>query len=171
MTGLNPKSDVILEIASIVTDANLHILAEGPELVIHQPASILAQMDDWNRTHHGQSGLIDRVIGSDCSLAEAEARTLDFLKDWVPAGASPLCGNSICQDRRFLAEGMPTLERFLHYRNLDVSTLKELARRWAPTVAEGVVKSGQHRALIDIRESIEELRHYRDHWFRPELLP
>lgn len=171
MTGLNPKCDVILEIASIVTDARLNILAEGPELVIHQPASILEQMDEWNRTHHGQSGLTDRVLHSDCSLQEAEARTLEFLKNWVPAGASPLCGNSICQDRRFLAEGMPTLERFLHYRNLDVSTLKELARRWAPSMAEGVVKSGHHRALSDIRESIEELRYYRDHWFRPELLP
>lgn len=166
MTGLDPSQDRILEIASIVTDSDLNVLAEGPELVIHQSDEVLEAMDDWNQTHHGQSGLIDRVRASQCTVLQAESLTLDFLANWVPEGASPLCGNSICQDRRFLAAGMPRLERFLHYRNLDVSTLKELAKRWSPEVASCVVKTGAHRALADIRESIAELRHYREHLFR-----
>ena len=163
MTGLNPLSDVILEIATLVTDAELNILAEGPELVIHQPQTVLDAMDEWNQTHHGQSGLIDRVLSSGITAEEAEQQTLAFLKSWVPEGVSPICGNSICQDRRFLARGMPRLEKYFHYRNLDVSTLKELAARWAPEVAQGVQKTGRHRALDDIRESIEELRYYRQH--------
>jgi oligoribonuclease len=163
MTGLNPSSDVILEIATLVTDADLHVLAEGPELVIHQSRAFLDGMDEWNQTHHGESGLIERVLASTISVAEAEAQTLAFLSDWVPKGVSPICGNSICQDRRFLAQGMPALEKYFHYRNLDVSTLKELALRWAPDIAAGVVKAGRHRALDDIRESIEELRYYRQH--------
>ena len=163
MTGLNPLSDVILEIATLVTDAELNILAEGPELVIHQPQTVLDAMDEWNQTHHGQSGLIDRVLSSGITAEEAEQQTLAFLKSWVPEGVSPICGNSICQDRRFLARGMPRLEKYFHYRNLDVSTLKELAARWAPEIAQGVQKTGRHRALDDIRESIEELRYYRQH--------
>ncbi len=163
MTGLDPMRDVILEIATIVTDPELRVLAEGPELAIQHPQSVLDAMDDWNQTHHGGSGLIERVLQSPISTAEAEQKTIDFLMEWVPRGASPICGNSICQDRRFLAQGMPTLEKFFHYRNLDVSTLKELTLRWAPEVAAGVKKAGRHRALDDIRESIEELRYYREH--------
>lgn len=166
MTGLNPLSDVILEIATIVTDADLHVLAEGPEIAIHQPKEVLEAMDEWNQTHHGRSGLIDRVLSSPFSVEEAERQTIGFLKSWVPEGVSPICGNSICQDRRFLANGMPLLEKYFHYRNLDVSTLKELAARWAPEVAQGVQKTGRHRALDDIRESIEELRYYRQHFLR-----
>ena len=166
MTGLNPLTDVILEIATLVTDAELNVLAEGPELVIHQPKAALDAMDEWNQTHHGRSGLIDRVLSSAVSVEEAEQRTLAFLKSWVPEGVSPICGNSICQDRRFLARGMPRLEKYFHYRNLDVSTLKELALRWAPEIAQGVKKTGSHRALDDIRESIEELRYYRQHLLR-----
>jgi oligoribonuclease len=166
MTGLNPQADVILEIATLVTDADLHILAEGPELVISQPKAMLDGMDEWNQTHHGRSGLIDRVLSSTISPAEAEAQTLEFLSEWVPEGASPICGNSICQDRRFLAQGMPRLERYFHYRNLDVSTLKELTLRWAPEIAQGLTKAGRHRALDDIRESIEELRYYRKNILR-----
>lgn len=163
MTGLNPLTDVILEIATLVTDADLHILAEGPELAIHQPKAALDAMDEWNQTHHGRSGLIDRVLSSTVSIEDAEQQTITFLKDWVPQGVSPICGNSICQDRRFLAQGMPRLEKYFHYRNLDVSTLKELTARWAPEIAQGVQKTGRHRALDDIRESIEELRYYRQH--------
>ena len=163
MTGLNPLSDVILEIATLVTDAELNILAEGPELVIHQTQTVLDAMDEWNQTHHGQSGLIDRVLSSGITVEDAEQQTLTFLASWVPEGVSPICGNSICQDRRFLARGMPRLEKYFHYRNLDVSTLKELAARWAPEIAQGVQKTGRHRALDDIRESIEELRYYRQH--------
>jgi oligoribonuclease len=166
MTGLDPLTDVILEIATIVTDAELNVLAEGPELAIHRPKAVLDAMDEWNQTHHGRSGLIDRVLSSPFSAEAAEQQTIAFLKSWVPEGASPICGNSICQDRRFLASGMPLLEKYFHYRNLDVSTLKELAARWAPEVAQGVQKTGRHRALDDIRESIEELRYYRQHFLR-----
>ena len=166
MTGLDPLTDVILEIATIVTDAELNVLAEGPELAIQRPKAVLDAMDEWNQTHHGRSGLIDRVLSSPFSAEDAEQQTIAFLKSWVPEGASPICGNSICQDRRFLASGMPLLEKYFHYRNLDVSTLKELAARWAPEVAQGVQKTGRHRALDDIRESIEELRYYRQHFLR-----
>ena len=163
MTGLDPDRDTILEIATVVTDAQLNVLAEGPELAIAQPLPVLEAMDEWNRTHHSRSGLWRRVLEEGVPIAEAEARTLAFLHDWVPANASPMCGNSICQDRRFLHRLMPRLEKYFHYRNLDVSTLKELARRWAPQVLEGVRKQASHTALSDVRDSIEELRHYRRH--------
>jgi oligoribonuclease len=161
MTGLDPDADTILEIATLVTDARLEVIAEGPELAIHVPPERLEAMDEWCRTTHGGSGLWQRVLESRVGLAEAEATTLRFLEAWVPAGKSPICGNSICQDRRFLARHMPALERHFHYRNLDVSTLKELARRWNPAVLEGFTKVGAHTALSDIRESIAELRYYR----------
>jgi len=161
MTGLKTDSDSIIEIATVVTDKELNVLASGPVLAIHQPESVLAGMDDWNQKQHGSSGLLVRVRASSVSAAQAEARTLEFLSPWVPPGASPMCGNSICQDRRFLAREMPSLERYFHYRNLDVSTLKELARRWAPHVADSFVKEGAHLALADILESIRELKHYR----------
>jgi oligoribonuclease len=167
MTGLKPDSDVIIEIATVVTDKELNVLADGPVLAIHQPENLLAGMDEWNQNQHGSSGLIARVRASAVSVADAEAQTLQFLAPLVQAGASPMCGNSICQDRRFLARGMPQLERFFHYRNLDVSTLKELARRWAPRVAESFMKEGAHRAQADIYESIRELRHYRARLFAP----
>ena len=166
MTGLEPARDRILEIATMITDSELRILAEGPVMAIHQPEEILAEMDEWNRDHHGRSGLLDRVRVSDQGVAEAEAATLAFLANYVPAGASPLCGNSICQDRRFLALWMPKLEGYCHYRNLDVSTLKILAQRWAPDVASDFKKESRHLALEDIRESIAELRHYREHLLR-----
>ena len=163
MTGLNPDTDSIIEIASVVTDRNLDVLAEGPELAIrHEEARLLA-MDDWNRSHHAKSGLWQRVLESATDHAHAEAATLAFLQKWVPAGKSPICGNSICQDRRFLFRQMPALEHYFHYRNLDVSTLKELARRWAPAVYKGFSKDSAHTALSDIRDSIEELRYYRAH--------
>ncbi len=165
MTGLDPDRDRILEIATIVTDAQLNEIATGPVLAIHQPDAVLAAMDEWNQTHHRQSGLLDRVRASRIDEAQAEALTLEFLRRHVPEGASPMCGNSICQDRRFLYRCMPRLEAYFHYRNLDVSTLKELARRWAPEVAAGVRKQAAHLALDDIRESIEELRYYRRHLF------
>ncbi len=161
MTGLDSGRDTILEIATIVTDDDLNVLAEGPELAIAQPLGVLEAMDDWNRAQHGKSGLWRRVLDSDVDLAEAERRTLAFLRAWLPARASPMCGNSICQDRRFLARLMPELEAFFHYRNLDVSTVKELARRWAPRIAEGLNKESAHTALSDVRESIVELRYYR----------
>jgi oligoribonuclease len=161
MTGLKPDSDSIIEIATVVTDRELAVLADGPVLAIHQPEEALARMDDWNQRQHGSSGLLARVRASRVSVAEAELRTLEFLGALVTAGSSPMCGNSICQDRRFLARHMPELERFFHYRNLDVSTLKELARRWAPAVADGFAKQGTHLAHADIHESIRELRHYR----------
>ena len=167
MTGLLPDTDVIIEIATLVTDKDLTIVAEGPVLAIHQPAERLAAMDDWNRKTHGATGLIQRVAASNVTTARAEAQTLAFLAQHVASGVSPMCGNSICQDRRFLARQMPELERFFHYRNLDVSTLKELARRWAPAVLQGVAKEGRHIALDDIRDSIAELRHYRRHLFAP----
>jgi len=167
MTGLKPDSDVIIEIATVVTDKELAILAEGPVLAIHHSDEVLARMDEWNQRQHGSSGLLARVRASRVSVAEAQQRTLEFLMPLVTAGSSPMCGSSICQDRRFLARYMPELERFFHYRNLDVSTLKELARRWAPAVSEGFVKQGTHLALADIHESIRELRHYRTRLFAP----
>jgi oligoribonuclease len=161
MTGLDTDNDSILEIATLVTDKQLNILAEGPELAIVHPVSRLEAMDEWNRNQHGKSGLWKRVVESNVTLAEAEASTLAFLAHWVPAGRSPMCGNSICQDRRFLHRLMPRLERYFHYRNLDVSTVKELARRWAPEVLAGVAKDARHTALSDVHDSIAELRHYR----------
>lgn len=166
MTGLDPDSDVIIEIATIVTDAHLNILAEGPVMAVHQSDETLAKMDDWCVRTHGASGLTERVRTSTIDEAEAERRTLEFLQQWVEPRASPMCGNSICQDRRFLYRHMPNLEAFFHYRNLDVSTVKELARRWNPAVLGGLSKQGAHLALDDIRESIAELRHYREHFFR-----
>ncbi|MFN7784316.1 MAG: oligoribonuclease [Lysobacterales bacterium] len=161
MTGLDTDRDSIIEIATLVTDSELKVLAEGPEIAIHHPVERLQAMDDWNRETHTRSGLWQRVVESQVSMAEAEARTIEFLKAWVPAGKSPMCGNSICQDRRFLAREMAVLERYFHYRNLDVSTVKELAKRWAPQVAQGLKKNGAHTALSDIRESVAELAYYR----------
>jgi len=161
MTGLDTSRDHIIEIATIVTDSQLELVAEGPVIAIHQPEPVLAAMDEWNRRTHGESGLVERVRQSAASVRDAELRTLEFLRDHAAEGASPMCGNSICQDRRFLAREMPELEKFFHYRNLDVSTIKELARRWAPDVLASLQKTSRHLAIEDIRESIEELRHYR----------
>jgi oligoribonuclease len=166
MTGLDPLADRIIEIATLVTDSDLNLVAEGPVVAIHQPDEVLAGMDAWNRRTHGETGLLERVRGSSATAAEAEQSTLGFLREYVEAGASPMCGNSICQDRRFLAREMPALEKFFHYRNLDVSTLKELARRWAPAIFAGLQKNSTHLALDDIRESVEELRYYRRMMFR-----
>jgi len=166
MTGLNTDTDFIIEIATIVTDKHLHILAEGPVLAIHRPDEVLELMDDWNRRQHGSSGLVARVRASSVTVVEAERRTIEFLAQWVEPGASPMCGNSICQDRRFMAREMPALEKYFHYRNLDVSTVKELARRWNPQVLGGLQKKSAHLALDDIRESIHELAHYRQHFLR-----
>ncbi|MGD8429287.1 MAG: oligoribonuclease [Ectothiorhodospiraceae bacterium] len=166
MTGLDTDRDCIIEIATIVTDKHLNVLAEGPVVAIHQSDEILGAMDEWNTTQHGRSGLIDRVRQSKATEAEAERRTLDFLAQWVPKRSSPMCGNSICQDRRFLHRCMPELEQFFHYRNLDVSSLKELVARWAPEVLSGFKKKGSHLAMDDIRDSIAELRHYRQHFLR-----
>jgi len=166
MTGLDPDNDVIIEMATIVTDSQLNVLAEGPVIAVHQSDDVLARMDEWNTRQHGGSGLTQRVRESRISTAEAERLTLDFLEQWVPKGKSPICGNSICQDRRFLYRQMPTLEAYFHYRNLDVSTLKELAARWAPQIMEGFKKGGTHLALDDIRDSIAELRHYREHFIK-----
>lgn len=168
MTGLEPDRDRIIEIALVLTNEGLETIAEAPVITVHQPDSVLDAMDDWNRNTHGKSGLIDRVRASAVSEAEAEAQALAFLQQWVPARTSPMCGNSVCQDRRFLARWMPTLENWFHYRNLDVSTVKELARRWRPEIYAGVKKAGSHTALADIHESIGELRHYRDHFLRLE---
>jgi oligoribonuclease len=165
MTGLKPDMDTIIEIATVVTDAQLKVLAEGPVLAIHTSDEVLGGMDEWNTRQHGTSGLINRVKESRVTLAEAEARTLEFLRIWVPGGVSPMCGNSICQDRRFLARLMPQLERYFHYRNLDVSTVKELARRWAPQQSAGFVKQAAHLALADIHDSIRELVFYREKLF------
>ena len=161
MSGLVPDSDRILEIAILVTDSDLNHLSEGRVLVVHQPDEVLNAMDGWNRSVHGKSGLIERVRASDLDEAKAETLALEFLAQFLPAGASPLCGSSICQDRRFLARWMPRLEAYFHYRNLDVSTVKELVRRWKPEVMKGLVKEGRHEALSDILESIEELKYYR----------
>jgi oligoribonuclease len=166
MTGLDPARDHVIEIATVVTDKQLNILAEGPVVAIHQEDAILDGMDEWNTRQHGMSGLVDRVRASRATEQEAELATLAFLSRYVEPGASPMCGNSICQDRRFLARWMPELERFFHYRNLDVSSLKELARRWAPAVAEGFRKESRHLALEDVRDSIAELRYYREHFIR-----
>jgi oligoribonuclease len=166
MTGLDPDNDLIIEIATIVTDGQLNVLAEGPAMAVKQPDAALAGMDEWNTRQHGQSGLAQRVRDSLIDAAEAERRTIEFLQQWVPAGRSPMCGNSICQDRRFLYRGMPELERYFHYRNLDVSTLKELVARWAPELKGGFSKQSSHLALDDIRDSIAELRYYRKHFIR-----
>ncbi|HCA65982.1 oligoribonuclease [Stutzerimonas stutzeri] len=166
MTGLDPDNDVIIEMATIVTDSQLNVLAEGPVIAVHQSDEVLARMDEWNTRQHGGSGLTQRVRESRIATAEAERLTLEFLEQWVPKGKSPICGNSICQDRRFLYRQMPTLEAYFHYRNLDVSTLKELAARWAPQIMEGFKKGGTHLALDDIRDSIAELRHYREHFIK-----
>ena len=166
MTGLNPEHDRILEIACVITDANLNIIDEGPVFAVKQSDELLAGMDDWNKEHHGNSGLIDRVKSSHISEADAEKATLDFIKKYVHEKKSPLCGNSIHQDRRFLVKYMPTLEDFFHYRNLDVSTVKILAQNWAPTVAAGVTKVSAHVALQDIRDSIDELKYYRKHFIK-----
>ena len=164
MTGLSPDNDRIIEIATIVTDAQLNTLAEGPVLAVKQPDSLLAGMDEWNTQHHTASGLVARVRASDCGESDAEQQTLAFLREHVEPGMSPMCGNSICQDRRFLANYMPQLEAFFHYRNLDVSTLKELAARWKPEILKGFKKQNKHLALDDIRESIAELEYYRSHF-------
>ena len=165
MTGLDPDSDRIIEVATIVTDADLNTLAEGPVLAVHQSDAVLEAMDEWNTSTHGNSGLTQRVRESSLTERDAELETIAFLKEWVDERTSPICGNSICQDRRFLARYMPELEAFFHYRNLDVSTIKELARRWKPEVLEGFKKKGAHLALDDIRESIAELQHYRETLF------
>lgn len=161
MTGLDTVNDQIIEIATVVTDKDLNILAEGPVLAIHQSDDIMTGMDDWNQKQHGGSGLIERVKNSEITEAMAEAETIAFLSQYIEAGKSPMCGNSICQDRRFMARCMPKLEAFFHYRNLDVSTLKELANRWKPEVTKGFKKKGSHLAMDDIIDSIEELRYYR----------
>lgn len=166
MTGLDTLNDTIIEIATIVTDSELNILAEGPVFAIHTPDIVLNSMDDWNTRQHGQSGLIDRIRRSNVTMAQAETETIAFLSKYVESGRSPMCGNSICQDRRFLARQMPTLERFFHYRNLDVSTVKELAYRWRPDILSSFEKKGSHLALDDIRDSIRELRHYKEHFFK-----
>lgn len=166
MTGLDTFNDVIIEIATVVTDKHLMILAEGPVIAIHQTDETLAKMDDWNQKQHGGSGLVARVKTSTWTEAQAEQATLAFLRQYVPAGASPMCGNSICQDRRFLARQMPTLEKFFHYRNLDVSTLKELASRWKPSAVNAFKKESRHLAMDDIHDSIDELKHYREHFIR-----
>jgi len=168
MTGLDPDNDRIIEVAAVVTDANLNVLAEGPVIAVHQSDETLDKMDAWNKGTHGRSGLIDRVKASTINEAQAEEQLIAFLKQWVPANKSPMCGNSICQDRRFMARGMPKLEAFFHYRNLDVSTLKELCRRWQPAIYKGFQKRAMHTALADIHESIEELRYYREHFIRDE---
>ena len=165
MTGLNPEYDHIIEIATIVTDTNLNILAEGPIFAIHQLDSLLTTMDEWNVTHHTSSGLIERVKSSKVDEAHAEEQTLQFLNQYVPPGKSPMCGNSVWQDRRFLSRYMPQLEAYFHYRMIDVSTLKELAERWAPQVYEGIKKESKHTASSDVHESIEELKYYRSHLF------
>ncbi len=166
MTGLDPQRDQIIEIATVVTDARLNLLAQGPVIAIYQPNSVLDAMDEWNTQHHGDSGLTERVGNSDRSTADAESETLEFLRRYVPPGRSPMCGNSICQDRRFMARLMPELEAYFHYRNLDVSTLKELARLWKPELTSGFVKKGAHLALDDILESIDELKYYREHFIK-----
>jgi len=164
MSGLLPDTDRILELAAVVTDAELNVLAESPVLVIHQSDAVLDGMDAWNKGTHGRSGLIDKVKASKLTEAEASAQMIAFLKQYVPAGKSPMCGNSICQDRRFMARYMPELESYFHYRNLDVSVFKELARRWKPEIYSGFKKASRHEALADIYESIDELKYYREHF-------
>ena len=167
MTGLSPNTDCVIEVALVITDGDLETIAEAPVLVVHQPDSVLDGMDAWNKSTHGKSGLIDKVKASALDEAEVEAQMVEFLKEYVPAKISPMCGNSICQDRRFMASWMPKLEDYFHYRNLDVSTIKELAKRWKPDVVQGMKKHNKHEALADIYESIAELRHYRENFFRP----
>ncbi|MBK7135513.1 MAG: oligoribonuclease [Rhodocyclales bacterium] len=166
MTGLDPDRDRVIEIAMVATDSVLNTLAESPVVVVHQPAAVLDAMDDWNKNTHGKSGLVDKVRTSQTDEAAATVQLLAFMRQFVPERTSPMCGNSICQDRRFMARWLPGLEAYFHYRNLDVSTLKELARRWKPEVYKGVVKKGAHTALADIHESIEELRYYRDNFIK-----
>ncbi|MEH6499936.1 MAG: oligoribonuclease [Pseudoalteromonas distincta] len=166
MTGLDPDKDVIIEIATVVTDSQLNVLAEGPVMAVKQSDALLQGMDEWNTRQHGQSGLTQRVKDSKISVEDAQRQTLEFLQKWVPAGKSPMCGNSICQDRRFLYRGMPELEVYFHYRNLDVSTLKELVARWAPELKSGFKKRGSHLALDDIYDSIAELQYYREHFIK-----
>ena len=161
-----PETDHIIEVAFVITDNDLNTVAEAPVLVVHQPDSVLDGMDTWNKSAHGKSGLIDRVKASELDNAQVEEKMLEFLKEYVPIRTSPMCGNSICQDRRFMARWMPKLEEYFHYRNLDVSTLKELAKRWMPDMAKGVKKHGKHEALADIYESIEEMKHYREHFIK-----
>ena len=168
MTGLDPDSDRIIEIATVVTDADLNLLGQGPVLAIHQPPDVLAGMDDWNQRTHSRTGLVDRVRSSEVNAQQAEAMTLEFLAEHISRNRAPLCGNSICLDRRFLYRYMPRLEAFLHYRNLDVSSIKELVVRWRPDIADTFIKSGGHRALDDILDSIEELKFYREHFFLTE---
>jgi len=162
MTGLNPDTDMVIEIATLVTDPDLNLIAEGPSLAIHQPEKVMKAMDEWNTNQHGKSGLTRRVLESRITEVDAENQTIEFLEKLVADGKSPMCGNSICQDRRFMARHMPRLERYFHYRNLDVSTLKELAIRWKPAAMEGFSKKGSHLAMDDIRDSVNELRHYRE---------
>jgi len=166
MTGLDPDRDRIIELAMVITNSQLEVIAESVVWTVHQSDSVLAAMDDWNKKTHGKTGLIDKVKASALAEAEVEAQALDFLKRHVPTGKSPLCGNSICQDRRFMARYMPKFEAYFHYRNLDVSTLKELCKRWAPAIYKGVKKRGKHEALADIHESIEELKHYRANFLK-----
>lgn len=171
MSGLSPETDRIIEVAVAVTDGELNLIAESEALAVHQPDAVLDGMDQWNRSTHGKSGLTERVRASALTEADAEAAIIDFLRPLVPPGKSPMCGNSICQDRRFMARYMPQLEAYFHYRNLDVSTLKELCKRWRPEVARGFAKRSAHTALADIRESIDELRHYREHFIVRAPLP
>jgi oligoribonuclease len=166
MTGLNPDSDRIIELAMVITNSNLEVIAESAVWAVHQDDAVLDGMDDWNKKTHGKSGLIERVKAAALREPEVEEQALAFLKRFVPAGKSPMCGNSICQDRRFMARYMPKLETHFHYRNLDVSTLKELCKRWKPEIAKGVKKGGKHEALADIYESIEELKYYREHFLK-----
>lgn len=166
MTGLEPEKDRIIEMATIVTDAHLNIIAEGPVLAIHQDPALIAAMDEWNTKQHTRSGLVKRVLETTISEAEAEVQTIEFLKKYIDKGKSPMCGNSICQDRRFLYKYMPTLAAFFHYRNLDVSTLKELVKRWRPELAKGVMKESKHLALDDVKDSIAELVYYREHFIK-----
>lgn len=166
MTGLNPDTDRIIELAMVITNSNLETIAESATWAVHQPQAVLDGMDEWNQKTHGKSGLIDRVKNSTLDEAAVAEQALEFLKLHVPQGKSPMCGNSICQDRRFMARWMPKLEEYFHYRNLDVSTLKELAKRWAPEMAKGVKKHGKHEALADIYESIEEMKYYREHFLK-----
>jgi oligoribonuclease len=166
MTGLNPDGDRIIEVAMVITDSQLQAVAESPVLVVHQSDEILDAMDQWNKSTHARSGLVEKVKASVLNEAQVEEQMLDFLQQHVPSNTSPMCGNSICQDRRFLARWMPALERYFHYRNLDVSTLKELAKRWKPEIVSGIVKQGKHEALADIYESIEEMKYYRAHFIR-----
>lgn len=166
MTGLNPDTDRVIEVALVITDGNLETIVEAPVLVVHQSDSVLDGMDAWNKSTHSKSGLIEKVKASMLDETEVEAQMVEFLKEYVPAKISPMCGNSICQDRRFLARWMPKLEDYFHYRNIDVSTVKELAKRWKPDVAQGIKKHNKHEALADIYESIAEMRHYRENFFK-----